>query len=93
MKVIFSNESLICIGQGDDVGTFVWSLSNETYKDFPSHLGYMSSKGQGAMAIITSTINAQVYINNLDTFLIPLIENRLGEVRFRMIMHLATVFL
>ena len=33
MKVIFIDESQICIGQGDDTGTFVWCSSNETYKD------------------------------------------------------------
>uniref|UniRef100_A0A3B3QDG3 Transposase Tc1-like domain-containing protein n=1 Tax=Paramormyrops kingsleyae TaxID=1676925 RepID=A0A3B3QDG3_9TELE len=33
MKVVFSDESRICIGQGDDAGTFVWCHPNETYKD------------------------------------------------------------
>ncbi|CAJ0960620.1 unnamed protein product [Ranitomeya imitator] len=33
MKVIFSDESQICIGQGYDAGTFVWCRSNEIYKD------------------------------------------------------------
>uniref|UniRef100_A0A3B3YRI5 Transposase Tc1-like domain-containing protein n=1 Tax=Poecilia mexicana TaxID=48701 RepID=A0A3B3YRI5_9TELE len=27
MKVVFSDESIICIGQGDDAGTFVWCRS------------------------------------------------------------------
>ena len=30
MKVIFSDESRICIGQGKDAGTFIWCYSNET---------------------------------------------------------------
>lgn len=33
IKVIFSDESHICIGQGHDPETFVWCRSNETYKD------------------------------------------------------------
>ncbi|CAI9615191.1 unnamed protein product [Staurois parvus] len=33
MNVIFSDESRICIGQGDDAITFVWCCSNEMYKD------------------------------------------------------------
>ncbi|CAJ0951568.1 unnamed protein product [Ranitomeya imitator] len=33
MNVVFSDESRICIGQGDDDGTFVWCRSNEIYKD------------------------------------------------------------
>ncbi|KAL7380620.1 hypothetical protein ABVT39_020779 [Epinephelus coioides] len=31
MKVIFNDEPRICIGQGDDAGTFVWCRSNEIY--------------------------------------------------------------
>ena len=33
MKVIFINESRICIRHRDYAGTLVWSHSNETYKD------------------------------------------------------------
>ena len=33
MKVIFSDESGICINRGDDVETFVFCRSNETCKD------------------------------------------------------------
>lgn len=86
MKVIFSDESRICIGQGDDAGTFVWCCSSEIYKDdclkktskFPQSLmiwGCMSGKGTGEMAVVKSSINAQVYIEILDSFLIPSIEN------------------
>ncbi len=43
------------------------------------------------MAILTSTVNAQVYVEILDTFLIPYMEKKFGDdVIFRMIMHLAT---
>lgn len=39
----------------------------------------MSSKGPGEMTILTSTVNGQVYIEILDTFLIPLIEKKFGD--------------
>uniref|UniRef100_A0A8C5DZE9 Uncharacterized protein n=1 Tax=Gouania willdenowi TaxID=441366 RepID=A0A8C5DZE9_GOUWI len=45
------------------------------YSTFPQSLmiwGCMS--GKGTIAVITSSINAQVYVNILDTFLIPSIE-------------------
>ncbi len=82
MKVIFSDESQICNGQGDDAETFVLCRSNEMYKDdclkettkFPNSFmiwGSVSGKGPGEMAILTSTVNSQVYIETLDTFLIP----------------------
>ena len=32
-KVIFSDESRICVGHGDDAETFVWRWGNETYWD------------------------------------------------------------
>lgn len=90
MKVIFSDESRICIGQGDDAGTFVWCRSSEIYKEdclkktskFPHSLmiwGCMSGKGTGEMAVVKSSINAQVYIDILDSFLIPSIENMFGD--------------
>uniref|UniRef100_A0A672STN9 Tc1-like transposase DDE domain-containing protein n=1 Tax=Sinocyclocheilus grahami TaxID=75366 RepID=A0A672STN9_SINGR len=45
--------------------------------------GCMSGKGPGEMAILISTVNAQVYIEILDTFLIPSIEKKLGDVIFQ----------
>ncbi len=44
------------------------------------------------MAIFTSAVNAQVYIEILDTFLIPSIEKKFGDngVIFQDDMHLAT---
>lgn len=58
MKVIFTDQSPICFGQGDDAGTIIWCCSNETYKDdawrkpshFPTYLWYGSAcqvKDQG----------------------------------------------
>ena len=36
-EVIFSDESRVCIAQGDDAGNFVWCHSNEMDKNFPKH--------------------------------------------------------
>uniref|UniRef100_A0A3B5QWB7 Tc1-like transposase DDE domain-containing protein n=1 Tax=Xiphophorus maculatus TaxID=8083 RepID=A0A3B5QWB7_XIPMA len=90
MKVVFSDESRICIGQGDDAGTFVWCRSSEIYEEaclkkttkFPQSLmiwGCMSGKGTGEMTVVNSSINAQVYIDILDSFLIPSIEQMFGD--------------
>uniref|UniRef100_A0AAR2K6C9 Transposase Tc1-like domain-containing protein n=1 Tax=Pygocentrus nattereri TaxID=42514 RepID=A0AAR2K6C9_PYGNA len=90
MKVIFSDESRICIGQGDDAETFVWCRSSEIYEEdclkkatkFPQSLmiwGCMSGKGTGEMTVVNSSINAQVYIDILDSFLIPSIEQMFGD--------------
>lgn len=48
-------------------------------------------KGLGKMAIITSVVSAQVYMEILDIFFIPVKENRLVDVEvifFQMRMHL-----
>lgn len=39
----------------------------------------MSGKGTGEMAVITSTMNAQVSVEIADAFLIPSIERMFGE--------------
>uniref|UniRef100_A0A3B1JDA5 Tc1-like transposase DDE domain-containing protein n=1 Tax=Astyanax mexicanus TaxID=7994 RepID=A0A3B1JDA5_ASTMX len=91
MKVIFSDESRICIGQGDDAGTFVWCRSSEIYEEaclkkttkFPQSLmiwGCMSGKGTGEMTVVNFSINAQVYIDILDSFLIPSIETDVWRI-------------
>uniref|UniRef100_A0A671MDT3 Uncharacterized protein n=1 Tax=Sinocyclocheilus anshuiensis TaxID=1608454 RepID=A0A671MDT3_9TELE len=41
--------------------------------------GCMSGKGPGEMAILISTVNAEVYIEILDTILIPSIEKKFGD--------------
>uniref|UniRef100_A0A3B1JVG5 Tc1-like transposase DDE domain-containing protein n=1 Tax=Astyanax mexicanus TaxID=7994 RepID=A0A3B1JVG5_ASTMX len=41
--------------------------------------GCMSGKGTGEMTVVNSSINAQVYIDILDSFLIPSIEQMFGD--------------
>uniref|UniRef100_A0A8C5I7Z6 Tc1-like transposase DDE domain-containing protein n=1 Tax=Gouania willdenowi TaxID=441366 RepID=A0A8C5I7Z6_GOUWI len=69
---IFSNESQICIGQDCLKKTCTFPQSLTIW-------GCMSGKGTGEMAVITSSINAQVYVDMLDTFLIPSIERMFGD--------------
>lgn len=47
--------------------------------------GCMSGKGTGEMAANTSSINAQVYVDILDTFLIPSVDRKFGDDDFEMI--------
>uniref|UniRef100_A0A3B5PSX5 Transposase Tc1-like domain-containing protein n=1 Tax=Xiphophorus maculatus TaxID=8083 RepID=A0A3B5PSX5_XIPMA len=39
MKVVFSDESRICIGQGDDAGTFVWTPTHTCPSSSSGYLG------------------------------------------------------
>lgn len=85
--VIFSDESRICVGSGDDVGRFVWRLPSEKFHasclkssiKFPQGImiwGCMSSKGTGKLCILNTTVNANVYCEILEHFLIPTIEEQ-----------------
>ena len=84
MKMIFRNESRICNGQGNNAGTFIWYCSNLTKGDnqketiqFPQVINGvgMSFQGSKEMVIITTTINANVYIEILDNILVSSIRN------------------
>ena len=79
MKLIFTDESRIYIGRGDDSETFVRSYDNKIYNDnflvkakitesFTKG-GCTSNKGPRSMTIIKSTVNIEVYIQILDNFL------------------------
>uniref|UniRef100_A0A096MI25 Transposase Tc1-like domain-containing protein n=1 Tax=Poecilia formosa TaxID=48698 RepID=A0A096MI25_POEFO len=73
MKVIFSD-----YGQGDDAGTFVWCRSSEIYEE--ACLKKTTKFPQSLMIWgCISSINAQVYIDILDSFLIPSIEQMFGD--------------
>ena len=67
-KVIFSNESRICIGQGDDARTFVWRRVNEADSDgcikkevkFPTSVliwACMTRKRPVELADVKTTVN------------------------------------
>uniref|UniRef100_A0A3B1K6C0 Tc1-like transposase DDE domain-containing protein n=1 Tax=Astyanax mexicanus TaxID=7994 RepID=A0A3B1K6C0_ASTMX len=75
MKVIFSDESRICIGQGDHAGTFVWCRSSEIYEE--ACLKKTTKFPQSLM--IWGCMSGKVYIDILDSFLIPSIEQMFGD--------------
>ena len=66
MKALSSDDTLICIGRGDDASTFVWCRSNETWSYIIDDMGLMSGTSPGELAVITSTANAQVDNEILD---------------------------
>ena len=80
--MIFTDESRTCIGQSNELlfGVVQIKYINIPMRKkckFPKSFmiqGCMPFKEQGKVAIITSTINALVYIEMLDNFFIPLIE-------------------
>ena len=77
MKVIFNDKSRICIGQGDDAGSFVWYCLNETYKD-------IWQREQVKLPSL-SCISFEGLFEIMDNFLILSLENWFcdDEVTFR----------
>ena len=70
-KAKFSGELRICIGQGDDAGTFVWCRSNEIYENDCLKKTCKISiviDDKGLRAVVTSSKNAQVYIEILEAY-------------------------
>uniref|UniRef100_A0A3B1JS01 Uncharacterized protein n=1 Tax=Astyanax mexicanus TaxID=7994 RepID=A0A3B1JS01_ASTMX len=64
MKVIFSDESRICIGQGDDAGTFVWCRSSEIYEEGLCQVCFAAS-GPGQLAMVDGNVRMSVHELNL----------------------------
>ncbi|KAI4886606.1 hypothetical protein NFI96_000804 [Prochilodus magdalenae] len=91
-KVVFSDESRFCISFGDQ-GPRVWRRGGETYNHecvkrsvkFPQSVmvwGCMSARGVGKLCFLKKTVNAAVYQDVLETFLIPTVEEQFGEEDF-----------
>ncbi|KAK7877779.1 hypothetical protein WMY93_031539 [Mugilogobius chulae] len=91
-KVVFSDESRFCISFGDQ-GLRVWRRGGETYNHecvkrsvkFPQSVmvwGCMSARGVGKLCFLKKTVNAAVYQDVLETFLIPTVEEQFGEEDF-----------
>ncbi|KAI4890404.1 hypothetical protein NFI96_000130 [Prochilodus magdalenae] len=91
-KVVFSDESRFCISFGDQ-GPRVWRRGGETYNHecvkrsvkFPQSVmvwGCMSARGVGELCFLKKTVNAAVYQDVLETFLIPTVEEQFGEEDF-----------
>ncbi|KAI4881788.1 hypothetical protein NFI96_011483 [Prochilodus magdalenae] len=91
-KVVFSDKSRFCISFGDQ-GPRVWRRGGETYNHkcvkrsvkFPQSVmvwGCMSARGVGKLCFLKKTVNAAVYQDVLETFLIPTVEEQFGEEDF-----------
>lgn len=89
-KVIFSDESRICLGTGDGTGIFVWRRADEKFKEdcLKTKTKYqrsfmvwscMTSQRVGKLCIVLRTINSEVYIDILEHYLIPSIEEAFGD--------------
>lgn len=84
-KIIFSDESRICLGTGDNKRIFVWRRVSEKFSDdcvntkvkfSPSFTvwGCMTAQSVGELCIVLRTVNSEVYEEILEHFLIPSIE-------------------
>lgn len=92
-------ESRFCISFGDQ-GPLVWRRGGETYNHvcvkrsvkFPQSVmvwGCMSARGVGKLCFLKKTVNAAVYQDVLETFLIPTVEEQFAKTTsyFNRILH------
>lgn len=91
-KILFSDESRFCISFGNQ-GNRVWRRSGEQNRPscvkqsvkFPQSVmvwASMSSAGVGPICFLRSTVNAAVYQEVLEHFLIPSVEKLYGNEGF-----------
>ena len=91
-KVLFSDESKFCISFGNQ-GPRVWRKSGEAHNasclkasvKFPQSVmvwGAMSSAGTGELCFIKRTVNAAVYQEILEHFMLPSAEKHFGDDEF-----------
>ena len=91
-KVIFSDESKVCLSFGNQ-GPRVWRKTGEKQNPrclmssvkYPQSVmiwGAMSSAGVGELCFLKSKVNATVYQNVLEHFLIPSAEELYGDADF-----------
>ena len=89
-KLYFSVMSQRFALNRDDAGTFGWRRGNEAYSKgcvknqeklstFDLIWACMSSKRPEKLAVVKTTVNSQIYIDILDPFPIPSIDNALGD--------------
>ncbi len=87
-KVIFSDKSRICIGSGDDAGTFMWRLPSEKFHfdclfsktKFSTLMiwGCMSAQRLGKVCILKITVNVDMFCAILENFLVPTLDEQFG---------------
>lgn len=92
-NVIFSDETRICIGFGDNVGQRVRRKPNEKFHKqclkssvkFPQGVmiwGCIGSRGTGSICILNRTMNTEVYVDVLEHKLLPTVEKYFGDGNF-----------
>ncbi len=91
-KVLFSDESQFCISFGNQ-GPSVWRMSGEAQNPcclkssvkFPQSvmiLAAMSSAGFGPLCFLKSTVNAAIYQDILEHFMLPSADKLYGDADF-----------
>ncbi len=91
-KVLFSNESKFCISFGNQ-GPRVWRKSGEAQNPcclksnvkFPQSVmiwAAMSSAGVGPLCFLKSTVNAAIYQEILEHFMLPSADKLYGDADF-----------
>ncbi len=91
-KVLFSDESKFCISFGNQ-GPRVWRKSGEAQNlcclkssvKFPQSVmiwGAMSSAGVGPLCFLKSTVNAAIYQEILEHFMLPSADKLYGDADF-----------
>ncbi len=89
-KVLFSDESKFCISFGNQ-GPRVWTKSGEAQSCLKSSLKFpqsvmiwaaMSSAGVGPLCFLKSTVNAAIYQEILEHFMLPSADKLYGDADF-----------
>ncbi len=83
-KVLFSDESTFCISFGNQ-GPRVWRKSGEASVKFPQSVmiwAAMSSAGVGPLCFLKSTVNAAIYQEILEHFMLPSADKLYGDADF-----------
>ena len=89
-KIIFSDESNVCLGIEDDSEIFVCRTADEKFKEdsLKTEAKYqrsfivwnrMTSEGIDKLCIVSQTINSEVYVDIWKHYLIPSIEEAFGD--------------
>lgn len=92
-QVLFTDESRICLFYGDNCGSHVYRKSEEKFSPdcllaspkFPRGIliwGAMAANGVGELAIISGTVNTDVYLDILEHYVLASAENLFGDEHF-----------
>ncbi len=80
-KVLFSDESKFCISCGNQ-GPRVWRKSSVKFPQSVMIWAAMSSAGVGPLCFLKSTVNAAIYQEILEHFMLPSADKLYGDADF-----------